>query len=219
MRRALWFVTFAGLSCAAGAPAFAQQPPLQPQSKGIYVAFAGGQILQPTRAAALGVEYGERVGRRALAYASLSYFENLMDSGFDDDLERLSSRLTATTGRSWSLHGSDRGVGFVVGAKAIPATGRTRPYIGGGAGAIAIRRRISDRIGGDVTAATLSEFGIGDSAITNDQITRPLAEAAFGVNFEIGRTHVDVGYRYRRVFQFEGTPNFSQITAGIGINF
>jgi hypothetical protein len=31
--------------------------------------------------------------------------------------------------------------------------------------------------------------------------------------------HVDFGYRYRRVFHFESTPNFSQVALGIGVNF
>jgi hypothetical protein len=168
---------------------------------------------------ALGVEYGERLGRRAMAYASLSYLEDLMNPDIGDDLAQVSRTLTTRTGRTWNLQGSDRGIAFIFGAKATPIDGRVRPYIGGGVGALGLRRRITDRMVGDVTEATLAEFGIGDAQIAAEKITRPLGEAAFGVSVEVGRTHLDIGYRYRRVFHFESTPNFSQLALGIGVNF
>jgi hypothetical protein len=111
----------------------------------------------------------------------MTYFENLMSSDISDDIDQLSTRLTATTGRRWDLQGSDRGIGFIVGAKANPlGAGQVRPYIGGGVGALNLRRRITDRVAGDVTDATLTEFGIGDFEFTSNKITRPMARWRLG---------------------------------------
>jgi hypothetical protein len=175
--------------------------------------------LQPQASAAFGVEFGQRVHRDVVAYATLSYFENLMSDDVDRDLSALSRVVTTRTGRAWDLQGRDRGVGLIVGAKYVAGIGFVRPYVGGGAGALAIRRRITDPRAGDVTTATFSDFGVGDPALTTNSLTRPLAEATAGVALEFGRARVDVGYRFRRSFHFNQTPDFSQAVVGVGINF
>jgi hypothetical protein len=156
---------------------------------------------------------------RAQAYMNFSYFENLMNATLTDDLAGLSAALSDTTGRTWDLRGRDRGFGFIVGAKYLLGNGRVRPYLGGGAGALNIRRLITERQIGDVTAATLTVFGIGDAALTTESLTRPLVQLAAGVRLDGARTHVDFGYRYNRALQISEELNFSQIALSFGVNF
>ena len=211
-------LTTSGFILASVLPAFAQQPG-PPRPVGIYVSAEAGALFQPQTAAAFGVQFGERIHRNVVAYATLSYFENVMGKDVTDSLPQLSQVLTARTGRTWDLQGRDRGVGFIAGAKYVMGQGTARPYIGGGGGAIAIHRWITDRVAGDVTSATFRDFGVGDSALTTGNLTRPLVEAAIGVDLEFGRTRVDLGYRFRRTFHLSQTPSFSQGSIGLGVNF
>lgn len=210
-------VTLSGLVLAIASPALAQQPASAPV--GISLTVQGGALVQPRTAAAFGVEFGERIHPNLVTYATLSYFEDVMSTQLTDQLAALSQTLTTKTGRAWDLHGRDRGVGFVAGAKYMVGTGTMKPYFGGGAGALAIHRQIIDPRAGDVTAATYKEFLIGDPALTTVTRTRPLAEATVGVNLDFGRTHVDVGYRYRRAFHLSQKADFSQAVVGVGVNF
>ena len=210
-------VTLPALALAIASPALAQRP--APALVGIYVQAQGGALLNPRTTPTFGVEFGDHVGRDVVAFATLSYFDDIMDDALVNDLARLSRTLTSGTGRVFNLQGRDRGVSFVAGAKYHVGRGPVKPYVGGGAGTLAIRRRITDSRAGDVTAATLAEFGIGDPALTINSATRPLAEGAAGVDLDFGRTHVDVGYRYRRAFQFSQPPDLSQVAIGLGINF
>lgn len=210
-------VAISGFLMAGVVPALAQQPASPPV--GIYVSAEAGALFQPHKAAVLGVQFGEQIHRSVIAYATLSYFENVMSKNISDSLPQLSQLLTARTGRTWDLRGRDRGVGFIAGAKYMVGRGSTRPYIGGGAGAIAIHRWITDPLAGDVTAAAFRDFGVGDSTLTAGNLTRPLVEATAGIDLEFGRAHVDLGYRVRRAFQLSQTPSFSQGSVGIGVNF
>jgi hypothetical protein len=213
------FIATSGFLLLGALPAVAQQP-APPTPVGIYVSAEAGALFQPQTSAAFGVQFGERIHRNVIGYATMSYFENVMSKDLTDSLPQLSQLLTARTGRPWDLHGRDRGVGFVAGAKYMVGQGTKRPYIGGGAGAIGIRRRITDRLAGDVTSATYREFGVGDSALTTTgNLARPLVEATLGVDLEFGRTRVDLGYRFRRVFHLVDAPSFSQGSVGIGVNF
>jgi len=216
--RMRWLVTTSGFLLAAVSPALAQQPAPQ-EPVGIYVSAEAGALFQPQTAAAFGVQFGDRIHPDVIAYATLSYFENVMSKDVTDNLAQVSQVVTVRTGRNWDLQGRDRGVGFIAGVKYLMGGGTTRPYVGGGAGILAIRRSIRDRLAGDVTGATLRDFDVGDFVLTTGNITRPLAEAAVGVDVEFGRTHVDVGYRFRRAFHLSQAPNISQGSVGIGINF
>jgi hypothetical protein len=206
-----------GLALAAASPVAAQQPPRTPGK--IYVTAQGGAVFEPQTTGAIGFEVGENMHPKAQAYMNVSYFDNLMDPALTDELASLSASLSSATGRAWDLRGRDRGFGFIVGAKYLFGGGGVRPYLGGGAGALNIRRVISERQVGDVTAATLSVFGIGDAALTTESLTRPLVQLAAGVRLEGGRTHVDVGYRYNRPLQLSQGLTFSQLSVGVGVNF
>lgn len=204
------------------AMAFAQQPADAPQvpRQRIYVSAATGASFGPQTAAVFAAEFAERMHRNVQAYLTISYHENLMDSGIRDDLSLLSTGLTSATGIPWSLRGRDRGVALVAGAKYLIGESAVRPYVGGGAGIINVKRTISDARVGDVTSAVLTEFGIGESALTSEALTRPLVEASVGVAVAAGRaTYVDFGYRFRRAFHLSEPLDFGQFSAGIGVRF
>jgi hypothetical protein len=198
-----------------GSPVLAQ--PAAPV--GISVAAHGGTLFGPRTVPAFGIEVGDRIHPNVQAYAAWSYFEDLMDSSLHEDLAVLSGQLTTLTGSRWNLQGRDRGVGLIVGAKYEMRSEGVKPYVGGGAGVLNLRRFISDQRAGDVTAATLTEFGIGDESLTTNGQTKPLIEATLGVGVPLGRSHLDFGYRYRRAFHFRQRIDFSQLAVGIGVNF
>ena len=210
------------LVCAAP-PAFAQQP-IGPgiRDDGWVSGIAGSAFGSQTQAnATFAVEYGDDIDSHAQAYLTLSYFENLITQGLRDDLAQLSANLTATTGIPWNLHGSDRGVTLVAGARYLPVpSGLVRPYVGGGAGVINLDRTIADPRVGEVTTSVLNEFGVGTLSLATNAITRPLIEGAFGVSFYNGPVYVDVGYRYKRAFRINSDQlGFSQGVVGIGYRF
>jgi len=203
--------------------AFAQQPAGAPQSARdkIFVSAASGASFGPETAAVFAGEFAERINRsNAQAYLTLSYYENLMDAGIRDDLALLSTGLTNVTGIPWRLSGRDRGVSLVVGAKYLIGQSAVRPYVGGGAGIINVKRTISDPLVGDVTSAVLTEFGIGESSLTSTALTRPLVEANVGIAIAAGRaTYVDFGYRFRRAFHLNEQLDFGQFSVAIGARF
>jgi hypothetical protein len=186
-----------------------------------YVAAIGGAVSRPPTAPVFSVEVAEQVGRRAQAYFTLSYFENLMGQSLRDDLAATGTRLSALTGTTWRLAGRDRGLAFVAGGKYQLMRGAVRPYVGGGFGTINLKRTVVDSHLGDVTRAVFNDFELGDVDLSRatEGLTRPLAEATVGVGFGAGSTHVDVGYRYRTVLRLANPLDFSQITVGIGYRF
>jgi len=204
-------------------PAFAQQP-IGPgvRDDGWVSGIAGTAFGSQTQAnATFAVEYGDDIDSHAQAYLTLSYFENLITQDLRDDLAQLSANLTATTGIPWNLHGSDRGVTLVAGARYLPVpSGLIRPYLGGGAGIINLDRTIADLRVGEVTTSVLNEFGVGSLSLATKAITRPLIEGAVGVAFYNGPVYVDVGYRYKRAFRINTDQlGFSQGVFGIGYRF
>src|SRR5688572_8030924 len=97
-------------------------------------------------APAFAVEFGERLHRQVYAYANLRYINDLMSEQMVANLQAAG----AATGLD--LSGRDRGVTFTAGAKYIfPPMLRFRPYVGGGLGAVNLKRYITDQTLGDVT--------------------------------------------------------------------
>ena len=204
--------------------ALCQQPPAPrpvaiPEQRG-YVAGAVGVEFEPPTQAVFSVEYGENLNRDVQAYATFSYFENVMTTSFQDELTEQAQFITARSGVRLDFFGRDRALVFAVGGKyLIPMSDMVRPYVGGGAGVLNIRRSIRDPRLGDVTKAVLEDFGIGEIDFTFISVTRPMAEAALGIGIVAGETYIDIGYRYRRAFHMTERFDLSQFSAGIGYKF
>jgi hypothetical protein len=223
LMKLLTSISAVGFVLACAAPAFAQEP-IGPgvRDDGWVSGIAGAAFGSQTQAnATFAVEYGDDIHPNAQAYLTLSYFENLITQNLRDDLAALSASLTATSGIPWNLHGSDRGVTLVAGARYLPvSSGLIRPYVGGGAGVINLDRTIADVRVGEVTTAVLNEFGVGSLSLATKAITRPLIEGAVGVAFYSGPVYVDVGYRYKRAYRINTDQlGFSQGVFGIGYRF
>jgi hypothetical protein len=197
-----------------------QQGPRPVPQRG-YISANAGAVTAPPTAAGFGVEYGDNVHRNAQAYVSLSYFENLMGQDLRDELVTLGQNLSSTTGTPWQFSGRDRGVSLTTGGKYLVGNGSVRPYVGGGAGVLSLRRTVSEARQGNVTAAVFNDFTVGDRELASApaSLTRPMVEAIFGVGIVKGSTYVDVGYRYRRAFRLAESLDFSQFGAGIGFKF
>jgi hypothetical protein len=59
--------------------------------------------------------------------------------------------------------------------------------------------------------------GVIDAA--DSSTYKPTAEILAGVGIAAGRTYVDIGYRYRRVYKTEEPFRFSQFNVGVGMRF
>ena len=203
---------------------FAQQPAASsssvPTRQRAYASASTGASFGPQTAAVFAGEYGERVSRNVQAYVTISYHENLMQGDISDDLAALSAGLTTTTGVPWNLQGRDRGVAFVAGAKYLFGSSSVRPYITGGGGVINVTRTVTDPRVGDVTSAVLTEFGIGEFALTTKSQTRPLIAGGVGVAISAGRaTYLDFGYRHHRAFHLSEALDIGQFSAAVGVRF
>src|SRR5687768_12952290 len=108
-------------------------PASVPEQRGYLSASAGMEFEPPTKPV-FSVEYGENIHRDVQAYATFSYFENLMTRSLQDELDTTAERLTSLTGTQFEFQGRDRGLVFVAGGKyLIPTDAAIRPYVGGGA--------------------------------------------------------------------------------------
>jgi hypothetical protein len=185
-----------------------------------YVSAAVGMEFDPPTRPVFSLEYGDNLHRDVQAYATFSYFENLMQRSFENELAETAQAVTSLTGTRIEFQGRDRGLVFAVGGKyLIPGSRIVRPYAGGGAGVLNIRRTIHDPRLGDVTKAVLGDFGLGEVDFTAVSVTKPMLEAAVGVGIVAGQTYIDLGYRYRHAFHLNEGFEFGQLSAGIGLKF
>jgi opacity protein-like surface antigen len=186
-----------------------------------YMTGAAGASFSDSQAATFGIEIGETINPRVQAYVAFNYFDDLFNNQAASDLNELSSYLTSVTGDVWALQGRDRGLAFSGGARYLLSRGPSfRPYIGGGPGVLNLQRTITERTLGDVSDPVLVVFGAPDGFIDPREESSFLATAEFiaGVGIASGRTYVDVGYRFRKVFHVESFT-FSQFTVGVGMRF
>ena len=215
--RTFWLVPCVVVMTAA--PALCQSASTPPQR---YMTGALGASFNAQTAAAFAIELGESLNRRVQAYTAFTFFDDLMSTGARDNLAALGPAISRATGAEWQLHGRDRGLAFSGGAKYLISEGSSvRPYIGGGPGGLNIRRSISERTLGDVTDAVVLAFGAPDGMIDPAKVStfKPMAEVLAGVGITTGRTYVDIGYRFRKVFRSTESFNFSQLSVGVGMRF
>jgi opacity protein-like surface antigen len=207
------------------APALAQQPPAPaPRPLRGYLIGGGGASIGPAQTAiTLSAEIAENMTRNVQAYMSAVYYDNIMSDVATNQLAVVGSTLTELTGTPWVFNGRDKARSFTFGAKVLmPATSSVHPYVGGGFGALNVRRVINEQSRGNITQAYLTQFGSPDAVIdpTNTDTTHPMGEVAAGVGVVIKRAYVDLGYRYRKGFH-SGDQSFdiSQVGAAVGVKF
>jgi hypothetical protein len=121
------------------------------------------------------------------------------------------------------FNGRDKGRSFTFGAKVlVPGTSSVHPYVGGGFGALNVRRVIHEQSRGNITQAYLAQFGSADAVVdpTDTDTTHAMGEIAAGFGAVIKKAYVDFGYRYRKAFH-TGTQSFdiSQVGAAVGLKF
>jgi opacity protein-like surface antigen len=186
-----------------------------------YMTGAAGASFSDTQAATFGIEIAEAINPRVQAYAAFNYFDDLFNDQAASDLNDLANYLTGLHGVPWEFHGRDRGLAFSGGAKYLLSRGPSfRPYVGGGPGVLNLQRTITERTLGNVSDPVLVVFGAPDGFVNAEEEStfRPMAEFIAGVGIASGRTYVDVGYRFRKVFNVESFT-FSQFTVGVGMRF
>jgi hypothetical protein len=197
------------------------RPAAPPPLDNGYMTGAAGASFSDAQAATFGVEIGETLHPRVQAYAAFNYFDNLFNDQASSDLADLATYLTRITGDTWAFSGRDRGLAFSGGARYLLSQGPTfRPYVGGGPGVLNLQRTIKEQTLGDVSDPVLVVFGAPDGFIDarEESTFRAMAEFIAGVGIASGRTYVDVGYRFRKVFHVESFT-FSQFTVGVGMRF
>jgi hypothetical protein len=203
--------------------AVAQQPrpAAPPRLENGYMTGAAGASFSDKQSATFGIEIGETLNSRVQAYAAFNYFDDLFNNQAASDLTDLGNYLTALHGTPWQFQGRDRGLAFSGGARYLLSRGPTfRPYVGGGPGVLNLQRTITESLRGDVSDPVLVVFGAPDGFVNaaDESTFHPMAEFITGVGIAAGRTYVDVGYRFRKVFNVESFT-FSQFTVGVGMRF
>ena len=214
------------LMVLVAAPAFAQQRPAPaPSPLRGYLIGGGGASMGSTAqtAVTLSAEIAENMTRNVQAYMSAVFYDNIMSSAATNQLALVGSSLTALTGTPWVFEGRDKARSFTFGAKVlVPGTSSVHPYVGGGFGALNVRRVIHEQSRGNITQAFLAQFGSPDGFVdpTDTDTTHPMGEVAAGVGAVIKRAYVDVGYRYRKAFHTTNQSfEISQVGAQVGVKF
>jgi hypothetical protein len=213
------------LMLLVAAPVFAQQRPAPAPRplRGYLIGGGGASIGTAETGVTLSAEIAENMTRNVQVYMSAAYYDNIMSDAATNQLTLVGNTLTALTGTPWVFSGRDKARSFTFGSKVLlPVTSSVHPYVGGGFGALNVRRVISEQNRGNVSTAYLAQFGSPDAVIdpTNSDTTHPMGEVAAGVGAVVKRAYVDIGYRYRKAFH-TGSQSFdiSQIGAAVGVKF
>jgi len=222
-----WFksISLVGVLLVA-APALAQQRPVPNAPRplrGYLIGGGGASINTAQTSVMLSAEIAENMTRLVQAYMSVAFYDNIMSDASRNQLQQVGSALTTITGTAWEFDGRDRARTFTFGGKVlVPATASVHPYVGGGFGALNVRRIIHEQSRGNVTQAYLAQFGSPDGVIdpTDTDTTHAMGEVAAGVGAVIGKAYVDVGYRFRKAFHTGGQSfDISQVGAAVGVKF
>jgi len=187
-----------------------------------YMTAVAGTSFGDQQQALFGAEVGENLTTHVQAYANFTYFDNLITDSAQSYLANLSATLTRLTASSWNLTGNDRGLSFSGGAKYLMLPGSAiRPYVGAGPGLINIRRTIYETDLGEISNEVLAVFGAPDGGINPEKegSFKPMVEFAAGADIAAGRTFVDVGYRFNKIYKTAAPLSFSQFTVGVGMRF
>ena len=213
------------LMLVVAVPAFAQQRPAPAPRplRGYLIGGGGASIATTNPSVTLSAEIAENMTRTIQAYMSVGFYDNVMSDASRNQLVQIGSALTTLTGTPWVFTGRDRGRSFTFGAKVlVPANPSVHPYVGGGFGAINVRRTIHEQSRGNVTQAYLAQFGSPDGVVdpTDTDTTHPMGEVAAGVGVVIRKAYIDFGYRYRRAFHTVNESfDISQVGAAVGVKF
>jgi hypothetical protein len=187
-----------------------------------YMTAVAGTSFGDQQEALFGAEVGENIHRNVQAYANFTYFDNLITDSAQSYLSDLSATLTRLTATSWNLTGYDRGLAFSGGAKYVMLSGSAvRPYVGAGPGLINIRRTIYETDLGEISNEVLAVFGAPDGGINPEKegSFKPMVEFLAGAGFAAGRTYVDIGYRFNKIYRTAEPLSFSQFKVGVGMRF
>jgi opacity protein-like surface antigen len=187
-----------------------------------YMTAVAGTSFGDQQEALFGAEVGENLTSHVQAYANFTYFDNLITDSAQSYLANLSATLTRLTASSWNLTGNDRGLAFSGGAKYLMLPGSAiRPYVGAGPGLINIRRTIYETDLGEISNEVLAVFGAPDGGINPEKegSFKPMVEFAAGAGIAAGRTFVDVGYRFNKIYKTAEPFSFSQFKVGVGMRF
>ena len=187
-----------------------------------YMTAVAGTSFGDQQEALFGAEVGENLTSHVQAYANFTYFDNLITDSAQSYLANLSATLTRLTATSWNLTGNDRGLSFSGGAKYLMLPGSAiRPYVGAGPGLINIRRTIYETDLGEISNEVLAVFGAPDGGINPEKegSFKPMVEFAAGAGIAAGRTFVDVGYRFNKIYKTAEPLSFSQFKVGVGMRF
>jgi len=187
-----------------------------------YMTAVAGTSFGDQQQALFGAEVGENLATHVQAYANFTYFDNLITDSAQSYLANLSATLTRLTASSWNLTGNDRGLAFSGGAKYLMLPGSAiRPYVGAGPGLINIRRTIYETDLGEISNEVLAVFGAPDGGINPEKegSFKPMVEFAAGAGIAAGRTFVDVGYRFNKIYKTAEPLSFSQFKVGVGMRF
>jgi len=213
------------LMLLVAAPAFAQQRPAPAPRplRGYLIGGGGASIATTNPSVMLSAEIAENMTRAIQAYMSVGFYDNIMSDVSRDQLAQVGSALTSITGTPWVFTGRDRGRSFTFGAKVlVPATASVHPYVGGGFGALNVRRTIHEQSRGNVTQAFLAQFGSPDAVVNprDTDTTHPMGEVAAGVGVVVRKAYIDFGYRYRKAFHTANQSfDISQVGAAVGVKF
>jgi hypothetical protein len=209
----------------AAAPALAQQRPAPAPRplRGYLIGGGGASVATTNPSVTLSAEIAENMTRLVQAYMSVGFYDNIMSDASRNQLVQVGSALTTLTGTPWVFTGRDRGRSFTFGAKVLlPATTSVHPYVGGGFGALNVRRTIHEQSRGNITQAYLAQFGSPDGVVdpTDTDTTHPMGEVAAGIGVVVRGAYVDFGYRYRKAFHTVNDPfDISQVGAAVGVKF
>ena len=219
------FKSFGLVPCVvlmSAAAASAQSPAPTPQFERGFMAATAGASFGDQQTPTFGVDLAEHINPHVQAYVSFTYFDDLITDSAQSGLDDLSAMLTRLTAAPWQLTGHDRGLAFSGGAKYLFGNGSSvRPYVGAAPGVLNLRRSIVEPHLGEISDEVLAAFGATGGVIdaAQESTYKPTAEFLAGVGIGKGRTYVDVGYRFRKVFKVEEPLRFSQFNVGVGMRF
>jgi hypothetical protein len=159
-------------------------------------------------------EVAGNVARDLQIYGTVGRMNNVLPGSVQDELDDVSSLLTALTRVRWDFEATAPAFVGTGGVRyLIPIRAAARPYAMGGIGFGNIRLKVKEVDLGDVTDDLIDEGYLDD-----DTITKLAFEFGGGAIVPFGRVYVDVGYRFMKFVDAEDV-NISRVYAGFGVTF
>jgi hypothetical protein len=188
--------------------------------EGGYVAGTLGVNVAGKGSVLAGAEVGGRVANKMDLFAELGWVADLPTATRDGSAGTIAGAISAQTGQTVTFDATTPTMYFGVGARYFlsPRYG-VHPFFEGVGGFARVKQDVSFIVGGTDVTSNISDFGV---TLGEDLAgTTTVGTVGIGAGARLAREswHLDVGYRYTRLFTDSKGTNSNRVSATVAYRF